>query len=143
MPGMSGSIAADLSTLEGRLTATRAGYLDRLAIIAAGGAGELTAARAALLANLDATVTSRLASIKATGRGTLTIADPAATASATITAVNMAKTMLRWLGWSSSSYASHPVPRVDLVSSTTITATSNTAASGLTIVVSYEYTEFN
>lgn len=40
--------------LEERLNVTRAGLLDRLGIIAAGGAGELTPAGAALLPRLDA-----------------------------------------------------------------------------------------
>lgn len=54
--------AVGQTVLESRLTQSRADLLDRLAIILAGGAGELTPARAALLANLpnlDAAVSSR------------------------------------------------------------------------------------
>lgn len=48
-----------VDTLETSLTPARGAFLDRLAIIAAGGAGELTAARAALLTNLDAAISGR------------------------------------------------------------------------------------
>ncbi len=73
------------TTLEGKLdalalicTAARGLLIDRLSLIAAGGAGELTAARAALLSNLDAAISSRAPSATA-----LSTADwPAALATA-------------------------------------------------------------
>lgn len=52
IPPVNAPLAADY-------TAARAALLDRLALLLAGGAGELTPARAALLANLDAAVSSR------------------------------------------------------------------------------------
>jgi hypothetical protein len=49
------------TSLADKLTLARATLLDRLSLLAAGGAGELTPARAALLSNLDAAITSRAA----------------------------------------------------------------------------------
>ncbi len=56
------SVSSAMRYLKGlldQITVARGLLVDRLSIITAGGAGELTAARAALLSNLDATISSR------------------------------------------------------------------------------------
>ena len=76
-------------------------------------------------------------------RGTVAIASGASSATVTISAVDVAKTELRFLGGSGvSGTTTLEVPRIELTDSTTITVTVlSTAASTLTI--SWELTEWS
>ena len=85
--------------------------------------------------------------IKSIQRGTITIGLTASTAvAATITAVNTAKTILNYCGCTSglktSSSAMSEMARIELSSSTQITATSRTGSMTNNVVVSYEVIEY-
>lgn len=84
------------------------------------------------------------ATIKAIQRGVISISTGDTSATATITAVDMAKTELRFLGGSGfdASVTIAAVPRVVLTNTTTVTATLNTNA-GAILNVSWELTEYN
>jgi len=120
----SSSLPADLSTLESRLTATRAAYIDNLSAGAVAQAGVFTATRAGYLDNLSAGAVAQAGVFTATRAGyidnlsagavalqstvaaipsssitsvqhlTITIASGWYTANGTISAVNTAKTVL-------------------------------------------------
>lgn len=96
---------------------------------------------------LDDEVTSRLGAINATGRGTISISDAATTGTATITAVNVARTMLRHMGATmnnDTNFIYAAMTRVDLTNTTTITASVGSGGGGSrTLTVGYEYTEFS
>lgn len=84
--------------------------------------------------------------IKSIQRGTITISGTALTATATITAVDTAKSELRHLGVSSNPPAStidHEYAlRLSLTNSTTITATRAAAPNSTSAIVSWELTEW-
>ena len=76
-------------------------------------------------------------------RGTVAIASGASSATATISAVNVAKTELRFLGGSGTSGGSiMGTPRIELTDSTTITVTIPSTAD-LTLTISWELTEWS
>lgn len=83
-------------------------------------------------------------SIKSIQRGTITITQPSTSATATITAVDVSKTQLRYLGGSRENVDSSIsiIPRIVLTNSTTITATSNVSPFS-TLSLSWELTEYN
>ena len=93
---------------------------------------------------LDDEVTSRLGAINATGRGTISIADGSSSATATITTVVTARTMVRHMGAvSNDTTVSQTMTRIELTNATTITAAVQGAGSGgRVLTVGYEYTEF-
>lgn len=79
--------------------------------------------------------------IKSIQRGTISITS-SATGTATITAVDTAKTELRMLGWSAPGTVSNDfAPRITLTNTTTITATRYDSTASTT-VVSWEVTEY-
>ena len=79
--------------------------------------------------------------IKSIQRGTISITS-ATSATATVTAVDTAKTELRLLGYSVNNVGSQQhVPRLALTNTTTITATRDTNSGDIT-VVSFELTEY-
>lgn len=125
-------------------TGTRATAIDNLdaAISTLAAAADYTSGRAAKLDYLDVSVaaTTRIKSIQ---RGTISITGTNATATATITSVNTAKTRIRFLGAYTGQVASNwcPGATVALTNATTITATKNANVSG-THAVSWELTEF-
>ena len=102
---MGNSFTANLSVLEGRLTAARAGYLDNLSVGAVALDSKmdivdtnvdtlltrLSAARAGYLDNLDAPIANVYV-------GEINIPNSVAGGTATITSVNQTKTMLFWQG---------------------------------------------
>ena len=81
--------------------------------------------------------------IKSIQRGTISITNPNFFATATITSVNVNKTMINFLGLSenSSSTANNYLARIELTNATTITAI-RISSSGTT-ALSYEVIEFN
>lgn len=84
------------------------------------------------------------ATIKAIQRGVISISPGNTSATATITAVDTAKTELRYLGGSGldqNAYAA--VPRVVLTNTTTITATMQYINGITATIVSWELTEYN
>lgn len=84
------------------------------------------------------------ATIKAIQRGVISIAVSGTSATATITAVDTAKTELRYLGGSGlDSNANAAVPRVVLTNTTTITATMQYTNGITATIVSWELTEYN
>jgi hypothetical protein len=112
--GSSGPSAADY-------TAARAALIDRLALLAAGGAGELTSARAANLTNLDALITTRLGAINNIQQIYPVIGAGVGTVNTAITAVVMAKTILIDLGaWVTGSLFIDCVARHDLTTTTNV-----------------------
>jgi hypothetical protein len=113
--GSTGPAAADY-------TAARAALIDRLALLQAGGAGELTIARAALLSNLDGLLSNRLGKINSIQEGTISIPPSTASATATITAVVVARSVLLHLGMTIDNSAINAPVRLALTNSTTITA---------------------
>ncbi len=78
--------------------------------------------------------------IKSTGRGTIAILNGTSSATATITAVVLANTQLRYLGEANGVAASTGV-YLSLTNTTTITASMGPNSVGTT-TVSYEYTEW-
>lgn len=81
--------------------------------------------------------------IKSIQRGVITFGTSATTATATISAVDTSKALVLWggsSGGSSSSNSSHWDARLDLSSSTVVTATKY--SSGYTSYVSYQVVEF-
>lgn len=82
-------------------------------------------------------------SIKSIQRGTITIAHPATSNTATVTAVDTAKSLLRLLGALSNVDDVRALAHIALTNSTTITATRSTSSSGWSTVVSYELVEYN
>jgi hypothetical protein len=125
----------------GELTIAGAALIPRLALLAAGGAGELTAARAANLSNLDALISNRLGKINSIQTGAITIPNTATSATATVTAVVIARCLLLHLGERSDQAA---LPRVlatlDLTNTTTITAERGDTSS--TTIVRFMLIEF-
>lgn len=85
------------------------------------------------------------ATIKAIQRGTISISTGNTSATATITAVDTAKTELRFLGGSGydASGTVATIPRIVLTNSTTVTATVFNAVAGVGVSVSWELTEYN
>lgn len=84
------------------------------------------------------------ATIKAIQRGVISISPGNTSATATITAVDTAKTELRYLGGSGfDSNAFAVVPRVVLTNTTTITATVPYANGPGAMAISWELTEYN
>lgn len=85
------------------------------------------------------------ATIKSIQRGTISIAGGTNSATATITAVNAAKTELRYLGGGGIDSNGFPVfATVVLTNSTTITASrASTNTPGAAMSASWELTEFN
>ncbi len=84
------------------------------------------------------------ATIKAIQRGTISISIGNTSATATITAVDTAKTELRFLGGSGLDVVAYAnVPRLVLTNTTTITATVQYAAGPAANIVSWELTEYN
>ena len=82
--------------------------------------------------------------VKSIQRGTITISASGTSGTATITAVDIAKSNLTMLGFATASTDSNPSthnPRIALTNATTITATCTSAAGGA-IIVSYEIVEF-
>lgn len=142
-------VPGKLKTLLGRFTATRAAALDNLDAAVSSRApassavssAVLTPARIAYLDNIAAAPVR----IKSIQRGTITIFNGGAgtaTGTATITAVVMAKTELRLLGWTCNSVSGQDSPRIELTSTTTITATRTTNNNTMVNVVSWELTEY-
>lgn len=83
--------------------------------------------------------------IKSIQRGTITLGFGVASAAATITSVNTAKTELRMLGFSCDqpdAITGHAFPRISLTSSTQITASREPNANNSAVTVSWELTEF-
>ena len=79
--------------------------------------------------------------IKSIQRGTISITS-ATSATATITAVDTAKTELRWQGYTVNNTGTHQhVPRITLTNTTTITATRDSSVADTTIV-GFEITEY-
>ena len=87
---------------------------------------------------------SFLSSIKSIQRGTITITDDSSN-TATITAVDTAKSFVSWGGFTSTSSATvigNNLPKVVLTNSTTVTANSEMTVIATTII-SFEVIEFN
>lgn len=125
-------------------TGTKAGYLDttvssRAPASTALDSGVWTSTRAGKLDNLDATIGS-CTRIKSIQRGIITLTTAATSASATIASVVMAKTELRFLGFSQSVASSSP--QLFLANSTTITASRYSTEGGVNIQISWELTEY-
>lgn len=85
--------------------------------------------------------------IKSVQRGTISLTGDNATATATVSAVDVTKSQLAMLGLSAKSgdtnVTSESFTRLSLTNSTTITATRGTAVYGIQTTVSWELTEFN
>jgi len=135
------SLVAGGAALSADYTATRAALIDRLALLQAGGAGELTIARAALLSNLDAAVSGRLGAIASIQRGDIVIPALSLSATATIAAVVLARSALYLLGVSGTAMTTaDALARLTLTNTTTITATRESAT--LAVTVSFMVIEF-
>lgn len=80
--------------------------------------------------------------IKSIQRGTVTIAAGAASGTAAIAAVTLAKTEIRFLGSTTIGAETHWSARVALTNATTVTATRDNPGSGVTSAVSFEVTEW-
>jgi hypothetical protein len=85
--------------------------------------------------------------IKSIQRGTISITSPNTTATATVTSVNTAKSLLTYLG-QTGYYGGTGVDgisnvRIALTNSTTITATTFTIPNAGGLAVSYELVEYN
>lgn len=85
------------------------------------------------------------ATIKAIQRGVISIAVSGTSATATITAVDTAKSELRFLGGSGydASGTIATVPRIVLTNATTVTATVINANPSIGLSASWELTEYN
>lgn len=85
--------------------------------------------------------------IKSIQRGTISITNPSTSATATVTSVNTAKSLLTYLGqtgyYSGSSTDGVSDIRIVLTNSTTITATVYATSLGVPVIVSYELVEYN
>lgn len=135
------SLVAGGAALSADYTATRAALIDRLALLQAGGAGELTLARAALLTNLDAAVSGRLGKINSIQTGDIVIAAVSLTATATIAAVVVARSALFILGVSGTALTNPDADaRLTLTNTTTVTATRESAT--LAVTVAFMVIEF-
>lgn len=128
------------------LTTTWAAKLDALADT------RLTSARATKLDSIDAAVSSRLGSIKSVQRGTISVSMAAggvvaATATATITSVNTARTSIQMLGLSLDVGGVGAVfgGRLALTSATTLTGYiwRYNNASNDTFSIGYQVIEYN
>lgn len=78
--------------------------------------------------------------VKTRGRGIININNPNLTATATITAVDTAKTELRYLGCATE--AAGTDAHIYLTNTTTITATRKGTGGGFNTAVSYEFVEY-
>lgn len=77
--------------------------------------------------------------------GTATISSGNTSGTATITSVDTSKAVLIMLGYTSDSASESPreyLIRITLTNATTVTATKNTAGTGITSVVSFVVVEF-
>jgi hypothetical protein len=146
------AIAGKLSTLLARLTSGRASNLDNLDAAVSTRAAASTALSSTTwdgtkAGYLDAAITSRLGNIKAIYAGSINVSITSFSASntATITAVNTAKTIILFLGhYSGAASDTTSNARVELTNSTTVTAYAFHAPSGTaTITVGYMVVEFN
>jgi hypothetical protein len=83
--------------------------------------------------------------IKSIQRGTISITGGAAyqTATATISSVSTAKSVLNFLGVTSVDNEVRAISRIDLTNSTTVTATRYFGNTFSSTIVSYEVIEFN
>jgi hypothetical protein len=85
--------------------------------------------------------------IKSIQRGTISITSPNSTATATVTSVNTAKSLLTHLGqsgyYSASSTDGLGNVRISLTNATTITAAAGATPNVVSYTVSYELVEYN
>jgi len=123
----------------GEFSLANAALLARLVLLAAGGAGELTPARAALLSNLNGLISGRLGPVNSIQRGTIALATAVASGTATITAVVLARSQLRFQGGSYANADDTNFGAIDLTNATTVTYT-RTGSTGAT-TVGYEVVE--
>lgn len=145
-------VPGKLKTLLDRLTATRAGYLDRIDATVSSRAPASTALDSSVWTGtkagyLDAAVTSRLGSIKAIYKGTISVttsgsSPTAGGGTATITAVVDAKTLIFNLGVNDGQNST-PWCRVELTNTTTVTAYVKANSTAGTFTVGYMVVEFN
>jgi len=126
-------------------TSTRAGKLDSLnaTISSRVPLSNYSAARAAKLDYLDAAITS-VTRIKNIQRGILSLTGTSASATATVTAVVLAKSELYWLGETNPTYSSsfYPGIRLELTNTTTITGYRTAPGGSLTQTASWELVEY-
>lgn len=84
------------------------------------------------------------AGFKSVSRGQITIAASTNSQTATIPAVNTAKTEVRYLGNSGNGGTSnYDMACVELTNSTTLTATRQASTTGASVILKYELTEWN
>lgn len=140
---LSATWAAKVDTLhDSRLTAGRAGYLDKLNL--AGKATDDAVWTNAKAGYLDMAV-SGVARIKNIQYGTVSVPFNNYSATATITTVDTAKTVLIMLGFSTAAGttdASIIYPRITLTNTTTVTATRGGNTSTGTLTVGFVAVEF-
>lgn len=141
MLGFLAGLPGQLATLTSRLTSARATKLDNLDAAVSSTAPASTALSSATWTGtkagyIDAAVSSRLGSIKSIQRGFVNVGAGATSGTATITAVNPAKSILTHLGGGAVDAHS----RIELTDATTITANLGSSSAG---VVGWQLVEFN
>lgn len=86
-----------------------------------------------------------VSTVKSNQFGTITISPGSATGTATITSVDVTKTLLNWLGESDDQATLNPskaLARITLTNATTVTATRNTTTTD-TVIIGFQVMEFN
>jgi hypothetical protein len=134
-------ILADTAALDTRLSNTWAQRLNDTQSNVSTLLARITDSRAAAL--------DSVARIKSIQRGTVTISENNLTATATITAVDPAKTLIMPLGFSASPTGSasddamkESLARIDLTNATTVTATRAEGGPGTSVVVGFQVVEY-
>lgn len=124
--------------------------VERLDIIAAGGAGELNAARMVLLSHLDADISTRLGALTGIDRGTISLTSSEGSDTATVGEVVEARSILSHMGDGEDGFTGNTanrgykrLARFDLTNATTVTAFSASGSAAGTIIVGFELVEYN
>ena len=145
--GVPGKVTSIYNFLTTNWTATRAAKVDYLtANVAVASTAvsnvDYTSGRAANLDNLDALVSTRMGSIKNIYTGAFTIPNASGNATATITAVNLAKTLCFLNGFTSAQTSPPDFNvRLSLGSTTTVSAIRDGTTG--TVTIQYTVVEFN
>lgn len=141
--GVPGKLKAISDYLTTNWTTTRAAKLDYLTanVAVASTALDSTVWTSTKAGYVDAAISGRLGSIKTLNRGQITIASGTASNTATITAVNTAKSICLFGGARGNATAGY-IGTVELTNSTTVTA-QRVGSPAADLVVGYTIVEFN
>ena len=145
--GVPGKLKTVIDHLQTYLSSTRCAKIDNLDTPLTSRAPASTALSTATwtptkAGHIDAAITSRMASIKAIYRGTITVPFGAVSATATITSVDTAKSLIFNLG-AQNDGTEAPNVRLELTNGTTITASKTNYSGTPEVIVGYQVIEFN